>query len=440
MFALVDGPLRWVRSWDLWSVPRHVLTYVLIIDALALAATGATARLLPLTHTDWIRFAILAVAAIAYAALSRNIERARDLANGTGPFVDSLTVWDFTAIIVLPPVLACALIMLVHSFTWVRIWRGQRPLYRWLFSDATVLLATQAAGLVLFLGPGPHPGIPFGLIGLGVIVAAATVRWFINYALVVGVILASKPGLRASQIMGEFSEQILEAGALGLGIAAAGLLEFNPFLLVGVVISLIALHRGVLLAQFRRSSRTDDKTGLHSATWWHQIAQHALEQARAASTSLAILMLDLDHFKKINDTHGHLAGDDVLRAVAKAITTEVRRDDATGRWGGEEFVVLLTAVDVAELATIAERIRRHVGSLAVTITADHGPGTVQDLTISIGGALYPSPGLNTLDDLLLAADSALYAAKQDGRDRVHLPTAPPVGSPPPQRHDDRNGG
>jgi diguanylate cyclase (GGDEF)-like protein len=146
-------------------------------------------------------------------------------------------------------------------------------------------------------------------------------------------------------------------------------------------------------------------------------------------------MLDLDHFKKINDTHGHLAGDDVLRAVAKAITNEVRRDDATGRWGGEEFAVLLPEVDIDELATIADRIRRRIGSLVVTITANHGPGTVQDLTISIGGARYPSPGLTTLDDLLLAADSALYTAKQAGRDRVHIPAPPTPVDSPPQPHD-----
>ena len=106
-------------------------------------------------------------------------------------------------------------------------------------------------------------------------------------------------------------------------------------------------------------------------------------------------------------------------------------DDAVGRRGGEEFVVLLVDVDIAELATIAERVRRSISSFVVTITAGHGSGTVHDLTISIGGVRYLSPGLDALDDLLLAADSALYTAKQAGRDRVHLPTPSPVDSPPP---------
>lgn len=435
MFALVGRPWRWARGWPLWALPRHVLTYVLAVDLLAAGAIAALARVLPITRGEGIEFAILAVCGLAHIELSRSIERARKVASGVGPFVDSLTLWDFAGIIVLPPLLASALIVLTHTTAWLRVWRGRRPLYRWVFSDATVLLATQAAALVLLAGPGPHPGVPGGgLVGLAVVLAAAALRWFVNYALVVGAILASSPGMRAGQVLGEFGEQLLEAGALGLGLAAAGLLRTYPLLLIGVVIGLIALHRGVLLAQFRKSSRTDDKTGLHLASWWHQIAEDALERARAAGHRLAVLVLDLDHFKRINDTRGHLAGDDVLHAVATAVVGEVRRDDTAGRWGGEEFVVLLPGVDSAELAMIAERIRRRIGSLVVTIPDDHGAGTVADLTISIGGALYPSPGLTTLDDLLLAADSALYTAKQAGRNRVHLINQvgqPATSEPPP---------
>jgi diguanylate cyclase (GGDEF)-like protein len=438
VFALVGKPWQWVRGWPVWSLPRHVLLYVLTVDILAAGSVVALARVLPVTRGEGIEFAILAVCALAHVELSRSIERARKVASGVGPFVDSLTLWDFAGVIVLPPLLASALIVFTHTTAWLRVWRGRRPLYRWVFSDATVLLATQAAAVVLLAGPGPHPGVPFGVVGLAVVLAAAILRWFVNYALVVGAILASSPGMRASQVLGEFGEQLLEAGALGLGLAAAGLLQTYPWLLVGVVIGLIALHRGVLLAQFRKSSRTDDKTGLHSASWWHQIAENTLDRARAAGHRLAVLMLDLDHFKKINDTRGHLAGDDVLHAVATAVAGEVRRDDTTGRWGGEEFVVLLPGVDSAELAMIAERIRRRVGSLVVTIPDDHGAGTVSDLTISIGGAVYPSPGLATLDDLLLAADSALYVAKQAGRNRVHLlddagKPAPPAGREPPSQ-------
>ncbi|HWE88051.1 MAG TPA: GGDEF domain-containing protein [Pseudonocardiaceae bacterium] len=404
-------------------MPRHVVLYVLIVDLLAVGATAATVPRLVVTHTDLFRLAVLFGCALVYIDLSRRIERVRKLAAGAGPFVDSLTLWDFVAILVLPPALACGLIVIIHAIAWLRVWRGRRPLYRWVFSDATVLLGTVAAGLVLTLGPGPHPGVPWGVVGLGIVLAAALLRWFVNYALVIGAIAASSPGMRAGQLVGQFGEQILEAGALGLGLAAAGLIEFNPLLLVGIVIGLVALHRGVLLAQFRTASRTDAKTGLLTATWWHQITEQALSRATATGNTLGVLLLDLDFFKKINDTYGHLAGDRVLWAVGQAVRAETRDADVSCRWGGEEFAVLAPDVgDSRNLTNLAERLRRCVHSLVID-AADGGDAALEsiaDLTVSIGGALFPSPGLSTVDDLLMAADAALYQAKNNGRDRTHI--------------------
>ncbi|MGH8920956.1 MAG: GGDEF domain-containing protein, partial [Actinomycetes bacterium] len=93
---------RWARGFELWATPRPVLAYVLVIDALAMIATGATAGLLPVRVTDWTRLAILAGCALAHIELSRSIERARKLASGAGPFVDGLTIWHFTAVLILP--------------------------------------------------------------------------------------------------------------------------------------------------------------------------------------------------------------------------------------------------------------------------------------------------------------------------------------------------
>ena len=139
--------------------------------------------------------------------------------------------------------------------------------------------------------------------------------------------------------------------------------------------------------------------------------------ARAAATGgrLGVLMLDLDHFKRVNDTYGHMAGDSVLRAVAEAVTSEIRADDTAGRWGGEEFAVLLPGVDPADMVVIAERIRRRVHALIVQ--PDRGT-TIADLTISIGAAHAPDPRITGVDDLVRAADAALYAAKTNGRNQV----------------------
>lgn len=399
---------------------RHVVIYVLVVDAIAVASTAATALLLPVNREELIRAGILLACAVVYIHLSRSIERVRKLTSGAGPFVDGLTLWDFAALLVLPPQLASALILVSHSCAFLLIWRKRRPLYRWLFSDATVLLATQLGAVLLLVGPAHYPGVPSSWTGLGMVLAAAAVRWFVNYALVLGAILVSTPELRVGTLLGDFSEQILEAGALGLGLAAAGLLVFDPLLLVGVVIGMVALHRGVLLAQFRKASRTDGKTGLHTAAWWHQIAEHALARAEAAGNSLAVLMLDLDHFKEINDRFGHVAGDEVLRAVAQAIASEVRGYDSVGRWGGEEFAVVLPDLTAHDVLAVAERVRRRVRTMTVSVRTESGEVTVDNLTVSIGGALYPWPGVATLDDLVLAADGALYTAKAAGRDRVNI--------------------
>ncbi|HEX3786756.1 MAG TPA: GGDEF domain-containing protein [Pseudonocardiaceae bacterium] len=407
-------------------MPRHVTMYVLVVDAIAIAATSATAFLLPVTRVELTRAAVLFACALVYIHLSRSIERVRKLTSGAGPFVDGLTLWDFAALLVLPPQLAAALIVLTHTAAWLLIWRHRRPLYRWLFSDATVLIGTQLGAVLLIVGPGAYPGVPTTVVGLAMVITAAGVRWFANYTLVLGAILVSAPEVRVSKLLSEFGDQILEAGALGLGLAAAGLTMFDPLLLVGIVIGLVALHRGVLLAQFRKASRTDAKTGLHTAAWWHQIAEHALARAADGGSSVAVLMMDLDHFKEINDAHGHIAGDEVLRAVAQAIASEVRGYDSVGRWGGEEFAVVLPDLTARDVLAIAERVRRRVRSMAVTVTTDAGAVQVDKLTVSIGGALFPWPGVTTLDDLVLAADGALYTAKAAGRDRVTIGSPEPV--------------
>lgn len=428
--TLIRRPWGWVRGFELWTAPRNVVVYVLVVDVVGVAATGATVGLLPVTSTDWVRLAVLAGCAVLHVETSRGIERVRKVASGSGPFVDGFTPWHFAAVLVLPVALAGALVVFTQTYAWFRVWRDRRPLYRWAFSAATILWATVASALVLGAGPGPHPGVPPGWVGLAVVLAAAGLRWLINYSLILGAIVVSSPDLRASQIVGEFGEQILEAGALGLGLAAAGLLVFDPRLLIGVVIGLVALHRGVLLAQFRHASRTDSKTGLSTAGWWHQIAGQAVGRAAASRGTVGVLMLDLDHFKHINDTYGHIAGDKVLRGVADAVTAAVRDSDEVGRWGGEEFAVILPDVQAAELRGIAERVRRQVRTLAVDVGTDGAPARVADLTVSVGGALYPGVGVGGFDELLLAADTALYRAKEAGRDRVDLGSADHGGPGP----------
>jgi two-component system cell cycle response regulator len=140
-----------------------------------------------------------------------------------------------------------------------------------------------------------------------------------------------------------------------------------------------------------------------------------LDRARRYGHAVAVLMLDLDHFKQINDTLGHLVGDGVLRELGELLRGAVRTADFVARYGGEEFVLVLPETSAEGAVAFADRLREKV--------AHHPFGNVAGVSLaisaSIGVALFPAPRIATVDELLSAADTALYRAKADGRNRVH---------------------
>jgi len=133
---------------------------------------------------------------------------------------------------------------------------------------------------------------------------------------------------------------------------------------------------------------------------------------------LALIMADIDHFKRINDTCGHQQGDVVLKAVAEALTDELREYDLAARFGGEEFALLLPDTELFQATVAAERIRKRVAILEFE-------GCLKEigLTISLGVAAGPRQDIREIDDLVRLADDALYAAKREGRNRVVIADA-----------------
>jgi diguanylate cyclase (GGDEF)-like protein len=136
---------------------------------------------------------------------------------------------------------------------------------------------------------------------------------------------------------------------------------------------------------------------------------------------LAVAIIDVDHFKAVNDAYGHLAGDKALQALARTLREFLREYDLVGRFGGEEFVLLLPQTKAVDAYRIAERIRAHIRSMSIEVGSDNGPEQVR-MTVSIGvaalGARWDTSTGGQMTDLLAAADGALYRAKQDGRDQV----------------------
>ena len=182
-------------------------------------------------------------------------------------------------------------------------------------------------------------------------------------------------------------------------------------------------------AQLLEMSHTDALTGLANRRAFDQTLDRALTQAAKAGTSVALLMIDIDHFKQFNDTAGHAEGDRCLATVAQAIAREIRPADLAARYGGEEFVVIMAGADLTQAASLAERIRAAISVLRVY---HPGLGGGQFVSISIGlAAVRPDGSAAACTSLIVAADRALYRAKHAGRDRVMV-AEPAEGLPQPQ--------
>jgi len=166
-------------------------------------------------------------------------------------------------------------------------------------------------------------------------------------------------------------------------------------------------------AELQRLAITDSLTGVFNRRHLLILGEQALEQARRYQRPLAALMIDIDHFKQINDRYGHAVGDEALKKLAECLQSNLRAADILGRYGGEEFVVLMPETDLETARRIAERLCE--GIRALTIETEHAP---IHFTTSIGVAVFDDARDATVDSLIQRADQAMYAAKQAGRNQV----------------------
>jgi diguanylate cyclase (GGDEF)-like protein len=184
-----------------------------------------------------------------------------------------------------------------------------------------------------------------------------------------------------------------------------------------VTVLALLLLGSMVLYQLRRSRKmrrlamTDELTGIHNRRQIQAKAQTMLQQAKSLDQPFSLLLIDIDHFKQINDGWGHQAGDRVLVAVANCISEALRSLDRVGRNGGEEFLVLLPDTLLAEAAEVAERVRQQVAALQVAELPAEYP-----VRVSIGCAQLREG--ESLSELIHRADEAMYSAKQGGRNRV----------------------
>jgi diguanylate cyclase (GGDEF)-like protein len=429
--AGADGP---VPPRSLRGLPARAVVAVLVVPVAAAAAiTTGTAGV---TGPDLAVAGLLVLFGIVHTELAAGIERRRRAAEPAS--FDLSSVWTFAAAVLLAPALVGAVVVLVHLHLWLRVWRpaGAAP-HRHVYTTAAVVLAGCAAHAVVGTVGVPAGGA--GPVEVAVLALAVLVYLAVDTALVAGVIVLAGGG-RLRAVVGRWDDNAVEVATVCMGALAAVALRSAPAMVVLVLPPILVLHRAVLVRQLEEAAATDAKTGLLTATAWRTAAEQALRRARRARIGAAVLILDLDHFKVVNDAHGHLAGDGVLAAVAEQLRAGVRQGDLVGRFGGEEFLVLLPDLPAGvsghtELSAVAERLRRRVAALRVPV---HGESrgdaatavdtVISGLSVSIGGATAPLDGTE-LDQVLRAADASLYAAKREGRNQVRIAALAAVPQP-----------
>ncbi len=408
-----------VRAWPVWDLPGALLGSVLVVEATALGLVAvAAAAAGPPEGESWSVCALLTLLGVLHTEIAVRTERTRRRTIIDIPHVGLTSVWTFAGAIALPPALAALVAVAVQTHCWARTGRPRISVYRTVFSTATVVLACLAASLVRGLAASVPSWPPLVFLLLALLVYTT-----VNSALVGGAVAMSSAQPTLASLVGRWDDNLLEVATLSLGALVGTALPIEPWLVLLVLPPLIVLHRAVLVRHLQEAASMDPKTGLLNAATWHTRAAAAL--GRAAGAPRAVLVLDLDHFKTVNDTHGHLVGDRVLAEVAGAVRAELRDGDLVGRFGGEEFVVLLDGLEggtEADLETVAERIRRRVAALQIEIPTADGPLTINGMSVSIGGAVHAGSGAD-LATLLHVADTALYAAKHAGRNRVRMGSA-----------------
>jgi len=399
-----------------WSLPGLSRAFMGAVIAGDLAWAALLAARFTFRAGDLMLLAALLACAAATVALSR---ARREPA---GRVQDVYAVWELPVAIHLPLLYALAVpaIRLVLTQWHVR----QVPPHRRAFSAAATGLAYGCAS-VAFRAVVPA-GVPLdgyldghAAMWLAAAVCCALVQWAVSQALAAVVVKASGPAARLRDTLLARESLHNDATELCAAILVALAVQISPLTLIVAFPLGTVLQRSYRHAQLVFDARSDAKTGLLNAAAWEEEAVAEVNRSVRTSSPLAVAVLDVDRFKLINDTYGHLAGDQVLRQIAGAMTGMLRDYDLAGRFGGEEFVMLLPQTRAVDALRIADRVRTHIAGLPLYAG---GPADSERIpvTVSIGVAALDAGSRRELPDLLAAADAALYRAKASGRDQVQM--------------------
>jgi len=407
-----------IRDWPIWALPRWLIVYVITVVAAYLAAIGVAASAVTYSRQDLALFGLL------LGCTAASVEMARKAGGERGVLLmkDVQGVWELPVAILLPPFYALVAPIAQTALTQWRVRHGL--LHRRVFTGAAVGLSYGAASVTFHSLSGLVPRNPGGTLSHGtvwtaLVLLSALVKWALNKALI---ITAVKGANRSANIRTAFfgGEPLYnDAAEICIAILVTFGVAGDPLLALAALPVVTLLQRSLSHVQLVSESRTDAKTGLLNAATWER--ESAVEVTRAVRTQspLAIAMVDIDKFKAINDTYGHLAGDQVLKEIANTLNTMLRDYDLAGRFGGEEFSLLLPQTRAVDAFRIAERVRAGIAGLSIIAPGATGGERVH-VTVSIGVAALDSGSKRVLSELVAAADAALYRAKAGGRDQVQM--------------------
>src|SRR5262252_243988 len=409
------NPLGSLRSWQVWDLRGPLRWYVLAVPVVYAGAFAYAA-----TTTTWqLRHALVFAALVACGMVVTEANRSVHEPQGTLAR-DLQSVWYLAIAITLPPfyALAAPIPLAVH-----KLWRTRRMLiYRRVFSHAVLGLAYGLASFAFHSIPktvaGPEPGSGLhALSWVAAVVACGMIGLIINYGAVMVAIRLSDPDVRIRDVVGTRDSLTTDLLELSLAVSLTLVVALNPVLTALALPTVVLCRRYLMQSQLVAQARIDAKTGLLNAGTWQREATAEFYRALRSDAPLALVMVDIDHFSSVNETAGLDTGDQVLRGIARTLTENLQGSGLVGRFGGEQFAILLPQTGETQARRIAERLRDHVAGEPIAIEDGSHAGFVFRLTVSIGIAVLDR-SRRALAELIGAADKALSEAKTTGRNRV----------------------
>ena len=411
------GPALAVRSWPVWDNPRWLVRFILAVAALAAIAISVSARMTDLHPGQLLLFGFLLACSLATVELTRRAGENAGLTKDVGG------VWELPIAILLPPVYA--LIGPIPRIMLTQFRTRSMPIYKRIFTAAAIGLSYGGASLafhtvnqeVIRHIPGSEARSAAWILAVA---ACGTLQWAVNNCLVLTAVKSQDPTASVRKLA--LTREPLHNDAIELCVAVLVTIGIakSPMAILFALPFVTLLQRSQRHAQLVNDSRYDAKTSLLNAGTWEREASAEVARANRTRTSLAVALIDVDNFKAVNDTYGHLAGDKALRALSRTIKIFLREYDLVGRFGGEEFALLLPQTDEQDARRVAERIRAHIAEMPIDADDKAGSEIIR-ITISIGVAALSTTG-SQLTELLATAAAALYRAKHAGRNQVLVTT------------------